>query len=324
MNTSHKEWPVGHMRGYGDPPSPPRNTNPFRAHQGYGLHDEDLPSQRRRLAASPVSVQMTMPPFLHGSNRTWSSSFLSGPPRLTTPPMRSPPSGSNRTARPLSGTDQFPPVGYQMPQNYQGLVIQNQGERYPSPTSPSTYQNQGRILSPSTSGQMTPTNQTLSLTQSTNEGTATPSMQEGATMSGPLSPTSTERSSVHTEPLPGNSDSGTSTPEQVGPIPYTPESIWTTTSPRTLETNPWAEEIAREAFTIPGLRELLPKSTPTGTDPSQAHRQATEFEMAYENEPTPSRHASSPTSEPSYSSRSSDSNSFESFQPDEAMFGNAI
>ncbi len=134
------------------------------------------------------------------------------PLRLLMPATRSPPGGSRRTSPRTyeSGTNQFPPTGFQMPQNFPDQDIQNQGEHYPSPTSPSTYQNPERALSPSTPGQTTPMNQSCqttpipSTTRSINEGTAIPSMQEEVTTSGPSSPTETEKSSVHTELLHGN------------------------------------------------------------------------------------------------------------------------
>ncbi len=113
-------------------------------------------------------------------------------------------------------------------------------------------------------------------------------------------------------------------PEQGGPTPNFPEYTWTGTSLRIAETNPWAEEIAREVFTTPGPWESLPESMPTETEPSPPHQRATEFEMAYRNELTPSRHAWSLTSERSYSSKSSDSSSYESFHFDEATFGSTI
>ncbi len=328
-NTSHEERPMGRMRGYGDPPSPPRSNNPFQAHRGYGLHEEDPPSQRER-AASPTSMQTPMPPFLHGSNRTWTSSLVNMPLQPTTTLTRSLLSGSNRTPHISSGINPFPPTGFQMPQNYRGQDIQNQGECYPLPTSPSTYQNREKIPSPSTSGQMTLTNRTRqptpipSMTQSTNEGTATPSMQEEATTSGPYSPTGTESSLVPTEQLPGNSGSRTLTPEEAGLTPPSHKYIWTGTSQSMEETNPWAGEIARGAFTTPGPQGSLQGSTRTKTDPWYRPQQATEFEAAYDLEPTLSRHAWSPTSELSSSSKSSDLNSFESFEFDEATFGTAI
>ncbi len=73
-----------------------------------------------------------------------------------------------------------------------------------------------------------------------------------------------------------------------------------------------------------GLQESLPESMPTETEWSPPHQWATEFKMAYENEQTPSRDAWSPTSMHSYSSRSSDSSSYESFHFDEATFRSAV
>ncbi len=158
----------------------------------------------QRGPAFPVEEQSSVPristeddtrPFLCGSNRTWSSSLQSGLPPPTTSSMRSLLSGSNRMSCPSSGTNPFFLPGYQMPRNYLGHDTQNQGERYPSPTSPFMYQNQGRTLSPLTSGQMTLTNQIHQMkpptpipspTWSINEETAIPSMQEGGDYEWPI------------------------------------------------------------------------------------------------------------------------------------------
>ncbi len=168
-------------------------TTPFWVCRGYGLHNEEPLSQRER-AGFPTSIPTPTAPFLRGSNRTFPHSSMSGYNQPTTTTMRSPLGGSRRTSPRTyeSGTFQFPPIGYQMPQNLQGPATQNQEGHYPSSplTTPrSTYQDQGRTPSPLTSGQMTPTNQTHplirqltptpSMTQSTREGTAIPSMPEG-------------------------------------------------------------------------------------------------------------------------------------------------
>ncbi len=217
-----------------------------------------------------------------------------------------------------------------MPRNFWDQDTQNQGERYPLLTSPFTCQDREKIPSPLASGQTTPTNPICQMSpipstiQSINEETATPSTQQGATMSGPHSPTGTERFVVPTKPLPGNSDSRTLMPEQAGPTPTTHESIWTGTWQKTAETNPWVEETAKGASTTPGPWGSLPESTPTETDLWPRHLQATEFKTAYDLELTQSRVNWSPTSGLSSSSKSSDSRSYESFHFDEETFGSAI
>ncbi|PBL04218.1 hypothetical protein ARMGADRAFT_1022684 [Armillaria gallica] len=66
--------------------------------------------------------------------------------------------------------------------------------------------------------------------------TMTPSTQEGETMNGWNLGTSTEKSSVPTAPLPGNSGNRTSSDNSSGPTAGTPESTWTSTSLPRVET----------------------------------------------------------------------------------------
>ncbi len=298
------------------------------------LHDKELPSQRER-AAYPTSPPWTRQPFLRGSNRTFPHSLASGPDQPTTTTTRSPLGGSRRTSPRTyeSGTNPFPPSGYQMPRNFQGLFNQNHEGHYPSSPltmPPSESQNQEKTPSPSASGQMTPTNQTRPmtpippLTPTTSEGTVTPSMQREGITSGPHSLTGTENSSAPTEPLPGNSGSRILMPEQAGPTPITHRSIWTTTSPPNEVTNPWVDKIVRGVSRTRGPQGSLAEYTRTRTDPDTRHQLATEFERVFDLKPERNNDGWSPTSTHSSSLRSSSLGSFESFQLNEDTFRAAI
>ncbi len=181
--------------GYGDPPSPPLNTNnPFQVHRGYGLHNKEPPSQRMR-AAFPISTPTPTSPFIRGSNRHYP---LSSPPTnqpSMTRAMRSPLSGSSRTSHPTSrsGTHQsFPPLGFQMPEELPQPRDYSLEPRGVLPFLPTAFvsgpdENPFGLRSwPDESSSDTDTDTNPSLTQSVSEETVTPSTPTGEITSGPM------------------------------------------------------------------------------------------------------------------------------------------
>ncbi len=114
-------------------------------------------------------------------------------------------------------------------------------------------------------------------------------------------------------------------PEQAGPTTSTRGYTWTTTSPWSEGTNPWAEEGARGVSMTHGLLESQAEYMRTETDPYTRRQLGTNFERAYDLEPMQSRSGWSLTSTPSSSLKNSDyRSSEESFHFDKGTFRDTI